>query len=93
MHTLKDPRKAETWTKPHLMRSILFWRMRMCCSRMISMAARCSEVWGCGQVSFAATSSRAPSMTAAPFSMVAMRMSCPADAPQAEDLGWEQLVF
>jgi hypothetical protein len=33
--------------------------------------------WGCGQLSFAAISSSAPSMTAAPLSMVAMRMSCP----------------
>jgi len=37
-----------------LMRSILFWRMRMCFNFMISMAAKCSEVWGCGQDSFPA---------------------------------------
>mmetsp|Transcript_13089 Transcript_13089/g.31742 ORF Transcript_13089/g.31742 Transcript_13089/m.31742 type:complete len:363 (+) Transcript_13089:311-1399(+) len=58
-------------------RSILFWRMMMCCSRMISTAARCSEVCGCGHDSFPAMSSSAPSITAAPLSIVAMRMSCP----------------
>ena len=52
-------------------RSILFWRMMMCLSRMISTAARCSEVCGCGQVSLPAMSRRAPSMTAAPLSIVA----------------------
>jgi hypothetical protein len=59
------------------MRSTLFCRMRMCCRRMISTAARCSEVWGWGHDSLAAMSSRAPSMTAAPLSMVAIRMSWP----------------
>ena len=44
---------------------------------MISTAARCSLVCGCGQVSFAAIRSRAASITAAPFNMVAIRMSCP----------------
>lgn len=44
---------------------------------MISTAARCSEVCGWGQDSLAAMSSSAPSITAAPLSMVAMRMSCP----------------
>mmetsp|Transcript_49595 Transcript_49595/g.72492 ORF Transcript_49595/g.72492 Transcript_49595/m.72492 type:complete len:238 (-) Transcript_49595:449-1162(-) len=58
-------------------RSTLFWRMMMFCRRMISTAARCSEVCGCGQGSLPATSSSAASITAAPFSMVAMRMSCP----------------
>mmetsp|Transcript_7968 Transcript_7968/g.23340 ORF Transcript_7968/g.23340 Transcript_7968/m.23340 type:complete len:208 (+) Transcript_7968:885-1508(+) len=60
-----------------LTRSILFCRMRMCLSFMISTAARCSEVWGCGQGSLPAMSSSAASITAAPLSMVAMRMSCP----------------
>mmetsp|Transcript_12141 Transcript_12141/g.31116 ORF Transcript_12141/g.31116 Transcript_12141/m.31116 type:complete len:354 (+) Transcript_12141:170-1231(+) len=60
-----------------LMRSILFCRMMMCFSRMISTAARCSLVCGCGHDSLAAISSSAPSITAAPFSMVAIRMSWP----------------
>lgn len=60
-----------------LTRSILFCRMMMCLSFMISTAARCSEVCGCGQGSLPAMSSSAASITAAPFSMVAMRMSCP----------------
>eukprot|EP01085_Mycamoeba_gemmipara_P005027 Mycagemm_TRINITY_DN10110_c0_g1::TRINITY_DN10110_c0_g1_i1::g.5027::m.5027 type:complete len:474 gc:universal TRINITY_DN10110_c0_g1_i1:2343-922(-) len=59
------------------MRSILFCRMMMCCRRMISMAAKCSEVCGCGQGSLPAMRSSAASMTAAPLSMVAMRMSWP----------------
>ena len=46
-------------------------------SRMISTAARCSLVCGCGQDSLAAISSSAPSMTAAPLSIVAIRMSWP----------------
>lgn len=52
-------------------------KMMMCCSRMISTAARCSLVCGCGHGSLAAISSMAPSMTAAPLSIVAMRMSWP----------------
>ena len=36
------------------MRSILFCRMRMCFSFIISMAARCSEVCGCGHDSLPA---------------------------------------
>lgn len=44
---------------------------------MISTAARCSDVWGWGHGSFPAMSSNAASMTAAPFSMVAIRMSWP----------------
>ena len=58
-------------------RSILFCRMIICWRRMISTAARCSDVWGYGQLSFAAIRSSAPSMIAAPLSIVAMRMSCP----------------
>lgn len=49
----------------------------MCLSFMISIAARCSLVWGCGQGSLPAMRSNAASMTAAPFNMVAMRISCP----------------
>mmetsp|Transcript_68951 Transcript_68951/g.156280 ORF Transcript_68951/g.156280 Transcript_68951/m.156280 type:complete len:262 (-) Transcript_68951:353-1138(-) len=60
-----------------LISSTLFWRMMMCFSRMISTAARCSEVCGCGQASLPAMRRRAASMTAAPFNMVAMRISCP----------------
>lgn len=58
-------------------KSILFWRMMMSLRRMISTAAKCSEVCGWGQDSLAAISSSAPSMTAAPLSMVAIRMSWP----------------
>mmetsp|Transcript_6873 Transcript_6873/g.13822 ORF Transcript_6873/g.13822 Transcript_6873/m.13822 type:complete len:304 (-) Transcript_6873:343-1254(-) len=60
-----------------LTRSILFWRMMMFCSFMISTAAKCSAVCGCGHCSFPATSSSAASITAAPLSMVAIRMSWP----------------
>lgn len=49
----------------------------MCFNFIISIAARCSDVCGCGHGSFAAMSRSAASMTAAPLSMVAMRMSCP----------------
>jgi hypothetical protein len=35
-----------------LMRSILFCKMMMCLSFMISMAAKCSDVCGCGHDSF-----------------------------------------
>mmetsp|Transcript_27562 Transcript_27562/g.64317 ORF Transcript_27562/g.64317 Transcript_27562/m.64317 type:complete len:214 (+) Transcript_27562:917-1558(+) len=60
-----------------LTRSILFCRIMMCCSFMISTAARCSDVCGCGHGSFPAMSNSAASITAAPLSMVAMRMSWP----------------
>mmetsp|Transcript_47995 Transcript_47995/g.159057 ORF Transcript_47995/g.159057 Transcript_47995/m.159057 type:complete len:244 (-) Transcript_47995:346-1077(-) len=60
-----------------LTRSILFCRMMMCSSFMISTAARCSDVCGCGHGSLPAMSSSAASITAAPLSMVAMRMSWP----------------
>jgi hypothetical protein len=39
------------------------------------MAAKCSEVCGCGHASFPAISRRAASMTAAPDNMVLMRIS------------------
>mmetsp|Transcript_4721 Transcript_4721/g.14524 ORF Transcript_4721/g.14524 Transcript_4721/m.14524 type:complete len:243 (-) Transcript_4721:19-747(-) len=58
-------------------RSILFCKMMMWRSFMISTAARCSLVCGCGHDSLPAISSSAPSITAAPLSMVAIRMSCP----------------
>jgi len=51
--------------------------MMMFSSLMISTAARCSLVWGWGQDSFPATRRKAASMTAAPFNMVAIRMSWP----------------
>mmetsp|Transcript_75854 Transcript_75854/g.153679 ORF Transcript_75854/g.153679 Transcript_75854/m.153679 type:complete len:214 (-) Transcript_75854:653-1294(-) len=60
-----------------LTRSILFCRMMMLLSCMISTAAKCSDVCGCGQLSLPAMSSIAASMTAAPFNMVAIRMSWP----------------
>mmetsp|Transcript_57533 Transcript_57533/g.106277 ORF Transcript_57533/g.106277 Transcript_57533/m.106277 type:complete len:233 (-) Transcript_57533:368-1066(-) len=60
-----------------LINSTLFCKMMMCFSLMISKAAKCSEVCGCGQVSLPAMSRSAASITAAPLSMVAMRMSCP----------------
>mmetsp|Transcript_1173 Transcript_1173/g.4961 ORF Transcript_1173/g.4961 Transcript_1173/m.4961 type:complete len:209 (+) Transcript_1173:595-1221(+) len=66
-------------------RSTLFCRMMMCSRRMISTAAKCSEVWGWGQGSLPAMRSSAASMTAAPLSMVAMRMSWPG---QSTKLTW-----
>mmetsp|Transcript_73405 Transcript_73405/g.237419 ORF Transcript_73405/g.237419 Transcript_73405/m.237419 type:complete len:263 (+) Transcript_73405:398-1186(+) len=60
-----------------LISSTLFCRMMMCFSRMISTAAKCSDVCGCGQDSLPAMRRSAASITAAPFSIVAMRMSCP----------------
>ena len=44
---------------------------------MMSMAAKCSLVWGWGHGSLPATSNRQASMTAAPLSIVAIKMSCP----------------
>ena len=58
-------------------RSTLFCRIMMCWSFIISTAARCSEVCGCGHGSLPAIRSKAASMTAAPFNMVAIRISCP----------------
>ncbi|KAH9413496.1 hypothetical protein DERP_007974 [Dermatophagoides pteronyssinus] len=46
-----------------------------CLSRIISTAAKCSEVCGCGHDSLAAINTNAASITAAPFNMVAIRMS------------------
>mmetsp|Transcript_66229 Transcript_66229/g.185188 ORF Transcript_66229/g.185188 Transcript_66229/m.185188 type:complete len:263 (-) Transcript_66229:386-1174(-) len=60
-----------------LMSSTLFCNMIMCFKRMISTAAKCSDVCGCGHDSFPAISKSAASITAAPFNMVAMRMSWP----------------
>ena len=37
-----------------LTKSILFWRMMICFSFMISIAAKCSDVCGCGQLSLPA---------------------------------------
>mmetsp|Transcript_6992 Transcript_6992/g.22068 ORF Transcript_6992/g.22068 Transcript_6992/m.22068 type:complete len:221 (-) Transcript_6992:486-1148(-) len=58
-------------------RSTLFCRIIMFSRRMISTAARCSDVCGCGHGSLPATNNNAASMTAAPLSIVAMRMSWP----------------
>ena len=55
--------------------SILFWTMMMFSIPMIESAIRCSLVWGWGHFSFAATRRRAPSMSAAPDSIVAIRVS------------------
>ncbi len=55
----------------------LFWRIIICCSLIISTAAKCSLVWGWGHGSFPATRSSAASITAAPLSMVAIRISWP----------------
>ena len=55
----------------------LFCKMMMFFSCMMSTAARCSLVCGCGQGSLAAISSSAASMTAAPFNIVAIKMSWP----------------
>mmetsp|Transcript_21382 Transcript_21382/g.72420 ORF Transcript_21382/g.72420 Transcript_21382/m.72420 type:complete len:228 (-) Transcript_21382:269-952(-) len=60
-----------------LTKSTLFWRMMMCSNRIISTAARCSDVCGCGHGSLPATRSSAASITAAPLSIVAIRMSWP----------------
>jgi len=49
--------------------------MMILSSFIISMAAKCSEVWGWGQDSFPAIRRRAASMTAAPDNMVLMRIS------------------
>ena len=57
--------------------SILFWRMMMCFNFMISTAAKCSEVYGWGHVSFAAIKRRDASITDAPASIVAIKRSCP----------------
>jgi hypothetical protein len=58
-----------------LTRSILFCNMRMCFSFMISTAAKCSDVCGCGHDSLPAISSSAASITAAPFNIVAIKIS------------------
>mmetsp|Transcript_113488 Transcript_113488/g.178531 ORF Transcript_113488/g.178531 Transcript_113488/m.178531 type:complete len:230 (-) Transcript_113488:460-1149(-) len=63
------------WACASLTNSTLFCKIMMCFKRMISTAAKCSEVCGCGQGSFPATSKSAASITAAPLSMVAMRRS------------------
>jgi len=68
-----------------LSRSILFWRMMSYFMFMMSIADRCSHVCGCGHFSLAAIKRRQASMTAAPFSMVAMSTSCPG---QSTKLMW-----
>jgi len=46
-------------------------------SYIISTAAKCSEVYGYGQDILPAINKSAASMTAAPVSIVAIRISCP----------------
>merc|ERR1719440_1734653 len=58
-------------------RSTLFCNIMIFFNLMISTAAKCSEVCGCGQDSLPAISNIAASITAAPLSMVAMRISWP----------------
>ena len=60
-----------------LTRSTLFWTTTMFLIPEISSTVRCSRVCGCGQGSFAPITKRAPSITAAPASMVVIRVSCP----------------
>ena len=60
--------------------SILFWTMMTLSTPMIERAIRCSFVWGCGTSSFAAITRRAPSMIAAPLSIVAIRVSWPGES-------------
>lgn len=62
---------------PSFTKSILFCKIMMCFNFIISIAAKCSLVCGCGQDSFPAIRSSAASITAAPFNMVAIRMSWP----------------
>mmetsp|Transcript_22571 Transcript_22571/g.57535 ORF Transcript_22571/g.57535 Transcript_22571/m.57535 type:complete len:215 (+) Transcript_22571:656-1300(+) len=81
------------WACCSLINSTLFWRMMMCFRRMISTAAKCSEVCGCGQDSFPAMSSNAASITAAPFNIVAMRMSWPGQSTNEICLSSLQLPF
>lgn len=65
LHQSSGVKSDPPWTKARICsycslawlsftRSILFWRMRMCFSFMISMAAKCSDVWGWGHDSFPA---------------------------------------
>uniref|UniRef100_A0A915LCP9 Uncharacterized protein n=1 Tax=Romanomermis culicivorax TaxID=13658 RepID=A0A915LCP9_ROMCU len=51
--------------------------MKILFKRIISIAAKCSLVCGWGHDSFPAIKSKAASMTAAPFNIVAIKMSCP----------------
>ena len=72
-HRVVPPARARppTAPRPRTCRMIMFL------SCIISTAARCSLVCGCGQGSLPAMSNSAASMTAAPLSIVAMRMSWP----------------
>mmetsp|Transcript_24569 Transcript_24569/g.70546 ORF Transcript_24569/g.70546 Transcript_24569/m.70546 type:complete len:263 (+) Transcript_24569:406-1194(+) len=74
-----------------LINSTLFCKMMICLRRMISTAAKCSEVWGCGQDSFPAINRSAASITAAPFSIVAIRMSWPGQSTNERCLTSRQL--
>lgn len=46
---------------PSFTRSILFCRIRMCFSFIISIAAKCSDVWGCGHDSLPAANTNTSS--------------------------------
>jgi hypothetical protein len=60
--------------------SILFWTITILSTPMIPRAIRCSLVCGCGTSSFAAITRSAPSMIAAPLSIVAMSVSWPGES-------------
>ena len=57
--------------------SILFCTMTIFSTPLIVRAIRCSFVCGWGHFSFAAMSSNAPFIMAAPESIVAISVSCP----------------
>ena len=67
--------KYVTRSQQTLIKSILFCKINKWFSCMISTAARCSEVCGCGHDSLPAIRSNAASITAAPFNIVAIRIS------------------
>jgi len=58
-------------------KSILFWMIVIYFIFIISIADKCSQVWGWGHYSLAATSNKHASIIAAPFNIVAIRISCP----------------
>ena len=57
--------------------SILFWTMTIFFIPSIWRASMCSLVWGIGTGSFAAMTSIAPSISAAPASMFVIKLSWP----------------
>gem|GEM_PF-7119714 len=58
----------------------MFWTMTILSIPVMSRAMRCSFVWGWGQGSLAAMIRTAPSMMAAPESIVAIRVSWPGES-------------